>query len=182
MANLKFIRSKTSHFIMSLFILIFFVYLQSSLFAKAPSLWLHIDILSIAIVYTSIQHFLPLALIKIIFIAMLLQVSSAVPSGFFVMYFLLILVLSNILSKIFIFNSIFGQFFIFLILFTMKYFLFYFTISHRDLNSFFSLFFISWKGFLITILISLPIFRILMFIDSFFEFIPSHDKKKLIDI
>jgi hypothetical protein len=31
-------------------------------------------------------------------------------------------------------------------------------------------------------LLSLPFFRLFMFIDSFFEFIPSHDKKKVIDL
>lgn len=182
MGNIKFLRSKTSHFIITLFILVFLVYLQSCLLAKFPSFWLHIDIVSIAVIYVSIEHFLPLALVKILFTALLLQVSSAAPSGFYIMYFLMIIVFSNVLSKILLFSSFFGQFFIFLILFILKYFLFYFTISPRDLTSFFALFSISWQGFLLTILLSLPLFRVFVFIDSFFEFIPSHDKKKAFDI
>ena len=181
-ANFKFLRSKTSHFIITLFILVFLVYLQSCLLAKFPSFWFHIDIVSIAVIYVSIEHFLPLALLKILFTALLLQVSSAAPSGFYIMYFLMIVVFSNVLSKILLFSSFFGQFFIFLILFTLKYFLFYFAIVPRDLTSFIALFSISWQGFIITVLISLPMFRIFVFIDSFFEFIPSHDKKKVIDI
>lgn len=181
-ANPNFLRSKTSHFISSLLLLIFLVYLQSSLLAKFPSFWFHIDVVSIAIVYISVQHFLPLALIKILFTAVLLQVCSAAPSGFYVMYFLLIIVFSNILSKVFLFNSFFGQFFIFLSIIILKYFLFYFSIVPRDLNSLFGIISISWQGFIVTILLSLPFFRLFIFIDSFFEFIPSHDKKKVIDL
>lgn len=182
MAKTNILKSKTSHFIFSLFILIFFVYLQSSLLAKFPSFWLHIDIVTIAVVYVSVQHFLPLAVIKILFTALLLQVSSATPSGFYIMYFLMIIVFSNILSKVFLFSSFFGQFFIFLSIFILKYFLFYFTIVPRDLNSLFGIISISWRGFLLTVLIALPFFRLFIFIDSFFEFIPSHDKKKVIDM
>lgn len=181
-ANSKFLRSKTSHFIITLLILVFLVYLQSCLLAKISSFWFHIDIVSIAVIYVSIEHFLSLALVKILFTALLLQVSSAAPSGFYVMYFLLIIVFSNILSKILLFSSFFGQFFIFLILFILKYFLFYFTIVPRNLTSFLALFSISWQGFILTVLLSLPLFKIFIFIDSFFEFIPSHDKKKVIDI
>lgn len=167
---------------LTLFILIFFVYLQSCLFAKLSSLWFHIDIVSIAVVYICIEHFLPFAILKIMFAAILMQISSAAPSGFYIMYFLLILVFSNLLSKILIFSSILGQVFIFLILFFLKYILFYFSIYPRDISIFYSLFSISWQGFLTTILLVLPMFRIFIFVDSFFEFIPSHDKRKVSEV
>ena len=182
MAKASYLRSKTSHFFLSLFLLVFFVYLQSCLLAKTSSLWFHVDLVTIAVIYISIQHFLPLALIKILFVAILLQTNSSVPGGFYIMYFLLIIVLSNILSKLFLFKSYFGQFFIFLSLFFLKFFLFYLTIQNRDFLTLAGLFSISWKGFIISLLISLPLFKFLNFIDSFFEFIPSHDKKKLIDL
>ena len=182
MANPRFYRNKTSHFIVTLLTLVFLVYFQSIILAKIPSFWLHIDIVTIAIVYISIEHFLPLALIKILFTALLLQVGSAAPFGFYIMYFLQVIIFANLLSKIFLFSSLFGQFFIFLIVYVLKYFLFYFTVSPRDLETFIALFTISWKGFILTVLLALPIFRGLFFIDSFFEFLPAHDKKKVIDI
>lgn len=182
MARTNYLRSKTSHFFFSLLFLVFLVYLQACVLAKSSSLWLHIDLVSVAVIFVSIQHFLPLALIKILFIAILLQVNSSIPSGFYIMYFLLIIVCSHILSKIFLFNSYFGQFFIFLSLFFLKFFLLYFTIQNRDFLTLAGLFSISWKGFISSLIISLPLFKFLNFLDSFFEFIPSHDKKKLIDL
>lgn len=182
MAKPNLLTTKTSHFIVSLFTLVFLVYLQACLLAKSSSLWLHIDLVTIAVIYVSIQHFLPLALIKILFTALLLQANSAVPNGFYIMYFLLIIVFSKILSKLFIFSSYFGQFFIFLILLSLKLLLFYFTIQNRDFLTVSGIFLISWKGFIISLIISLPLFKILSIIDSYFEYIPSHDKKKIIDL
>lgn len=181
MVNTKFFRSKTFHYILSLCILIFLVYLQSTLLAKIPSVWFHIDVVSIAIVYVSIEHYLPFAFTKVLFTALLMQANSAAPSGFYVMYFLLILVLANFLSRILIFRSVFGQFSIFLNLYILKYFLFYFSIFPRDIYFFVTLLLSSWQGFLLTILLSLPLFKVFIFIDSFFEVFSAHDKKKLID-
>jgi hypothetical protein len=176
--NTGFLRSKSSHFLISLFVMTFFVYLQSCLFANVKSRWFHIDLITIAVIYLSIEHFMPFALFKIIYTGLLLQVHSAVPSGFYVMYFLLVFVFSNLLSKIFLFHSLFGQFFIFLIIFFFKYFLLYLSITPRDFLSLMSLVSISWKGFIITAIITLPLLKLFSYVDSFFEFTYSNEKKK----
>ncbi|KAB8033141.1 hypothetical protein [Fluviispira multicolorata] len=182
MANVNLLRSKTAHFIFSLLILIVFIYFQSCLLAQLSSPWFYIDVVSIVVIYMCIEHFLFLSIIKILFAALLMQISSAAPSGFYIMYFLLVLVFSNLLSRIFVITSFLGQIFIFLSLFILKYLLFYFTISPRGFSTFLSLISASWQGFFVTIIVSLPIFRLLIYIDSFFEYIPSHEKKKINEI
>ncbi|BBH53582.1 hypothetical protein [Fluviispira sanaruensis] len=182
MAKINILRSKTSHFAFSLLILIFCIYFQSCLLAKMSSSWFYIDIVSIVVIYMCIEHFLFLSIIKILFAALLMQISSAAPNGFYIMYFLLVLVFSNLLSRIFVISSFLGQTFIFMSLFFLKYLLFYFTIVPRGFTTALYLIASSWQGFFVTILIALPVFRLLIYIDSFFEYLPSYEKKKLNEI
>ncbi len=169
MVNKNFLKNKTTHFFSTLVLLTFLVYFQSSFLAKISFRWMHIDFVTISIVYVCVEHFLPFAFIKIIFVALLLQTLSSVAPGFYVMYFLLILLFSRIISKFLLFSTVFGNFLIFIILFFLKYFLLYFTIQQRDFYYFLSIILISWKGFLSTSVVSLFVFKMLSSFDSFFE-------------
>lgn len=179
MANSHILRSKTAHLFLSIFILTVAIYTQSCFLAKSSFNFMHFDLVSIVVVYICIEYFLLISVVLILYAALLLQVSSAAPAGFFVMYFLIVLVFSNLLSRFFVMSSFLGQIFIFSILFSIKYFLFYFSIPNRGISALLNLVLNSWQGYIITIFLALPIFKILFFIDSYFDFIPSLDKKRI---
>ncbi|MBX9703007.1 MAG: hypothetical protein K2X39_02520, partial [Silvanigrellaceae bacterium] len=125
-----------------------------------------------------LEHYLFFAFIKIICTALLMQIYSAAPSGFYLMYYLFVLVGANLLSKFLLISKTRGQFFIFLTLMLLKFLLIYliFIVKGEEIV-FWSYLSIIWKGALMTLLLFIPVFKFHSVIDSYFQYLPAFDKK-----
>lgn len=181
--NAYMFQNRQVHFVASFVLAVFIVCMQSIFFAKISSPWLRIDFVTIFVVYVAIEHYPASALVKIMAAALLMQTFSSVPSGFYVMYFLLALVLSGFLSRRLVLYNRLSQFLSFAGIFILKFVLLYFALARQIKGHFFSDFFVTiYPSLLSTILVAVPCFWLLSSFDEMFAFYTLKDRQKEIEI
>lgn len=165
------------HFIASLALLVVVVCFQSLVLARSSSPWLHIDLVTIFVVYVAIEHYLFGAVIKVLVAAMSLHTFSAVPGGFYVMYYMLALVLSVVFSRRLVLYNRLSQFLCFSGVFLLKFVFMYYTLTMTESNILFSDYFIAvFPTILTTSLVAVPLFWVLSRFDELFAFYPHREK------
>lgn len=175
--------SENSHFLVSLVLAIAVVCLQSQFIARLGSKWLHIDLVTIFVVYFAIEHYLFSSLIKILVVATLMQALSVAPSGFFVMYYLIALVFAGFLSRRLVLYNRLSQFLAFSGIFILKYVLIYFVFQSRETTGFFTDYFIEvYPTACATILAAVPLFYVFSKIDERFSLVPLSNRKPEIEL
>lgn len=177
------IQSRRFHFLATFLLMMFIVCFQSMVLAKSTSPWLHIDLVTIFVVYVSIEHYLLSALVKVMSAAMLMHSFSAAPMGFYVMYFLLALVFSGFLSRRLVLYNRLSQFLSFAGIFVLKFFLMYFALIRQTQDhSFGSYFVLAYPTLLVTIVLAVPLFRAFSTFDELFEFYSLRDRAPEIEV
>lgn len=171
------------HFFGTLIVCVFALYFQMYVFSRFSNPWLNIDLVSIVVAYMAIEHFLLGSLLRVGFLATLMQMSTAAPDGFYIMYFLLVLVGANFISRHLVLHNLFSQFLSFAGLFALKFVLLYFVVHANtpDITLLNYLFLVS-PGFLVTTLLSVPLFSALSEFDRLFEFASPRDRKQALDL
>lgn len=158
------------HATVMILLAMFIVYFQAYILARSQSPWLHIDIATIFVVYVSIEHLLLGALLRILVVASLMHMFSGAPDGFYLMFFLMALVISNTLARFFALHKLSSQFLIFAGIFCLKFVLVYGSLSKAqrasDLVSF--LLRVS-PSLIVTTLVSVPLFSLFSMIDGLFD-------------
>ena len=158
------------HFAAMLAILLFFFYVQTLFLSRLSSSWFHIDLITIFIIFISIEHMIIPSLINIMLVATLMQVYSMAPGGFFISYYLLVFILSHAIARLIVVHKLFGQFIVFFSLFLLKYVMAYSSFVIKELPySLQSFVFENYKECIVTSLVSVPIFKTFSFIDFHFE-------------
>lgn len=176
-------QSKNFHFIASFLLMMFLVCFQSMFLAELNNSWLRVDLVTVFIVYVAIEHYLLSALIKIVSAAILMQTFSSAPSGFYLMYFLLALVLSGFISRRLVLYNRLSQFIAFAGIFLLKYVLLYFALLRQIQGQFLEDFIsVSYPSLIVTILVAVPLFWLFSVFDEFFEFYSLKDRTADIDI
>lgn len=146
------------------------VYFQSYVLARIRSPWLHIDLATIFVVYVSIEHLLFGALLRIACVAALMHMFSGAPDGFYLMYFLLALVIANLVSRVIALHKLSSQFLVFFAIFLLKFVLIYGSLSKvQRAPELFQFILRIGPSLLTTTLFSVPLFSLLARIDSLFD-------------
>lgn len=158
------------HAAVMLILAIVVVYFQAYVLSRIQSPWLKIDLVTIFVVYVAIEHLLLGALIRISCIAALMHMFSGAPDGFFLMYYLLALVISNLVAKIIALHKLSSQILVFAGIFVLKFVLIYMSLNkaHRapELLTF------ALKiapSLIVTTLVSVPLFGVLSQLDGLFD-------------
>lgn len=146
------------------------VYFQSYVLARSGSVWLQIDLATIYVVYVSIEHLLLGALVRVLCIAALMHMFSGAPDGFYVMYYLLALVVSNLVARIIALHKLSSQILVFLVVFILKFVLVYVSLSKSMRVPVVSRFLLDIAPSLIlTTLVSVPVFSFMARLDGLFD-------------
>ena len=173
----EFFKSKLFYFLSLVFIIYFCNSIQGVFLAQMSSSWFHIDLVSIIIVYLCIEHHVLLAATLAVVAGNLMQATVTSPHVFFVLYFLFLFVLSNIISNFFVLSSLISKSIIFTVLYLSKYILFYFSLTNRYEIGLSPLFSVYWKEFIATAVCSFFVFQLLYYFDSLFM-LPGTIKKR----
>jgi hypothetical protein len=154
------------------------VYFQAYVLGRARSPWLHIDLVTIFVVYISIEHLLLGALFRIFCVLTLMHVFSGAPDGFYLMYFLLALVISNLVAKVIALHKLSSQGLVFVGLFLMKFVLIYGSLSKNQRAPELTQFIFSVApSFIVTTVASLFVFSLLSQVDGFFDASARRDRR-----
>lgn len=174
---------KNSHFIVSLILALAIVCFQAQFIARLASPWLHVDLITVFVVYFSIEHYLLSSLVKIAFVSVLVQMLSGAPSGFYFTYYLLALVFASFLSRKLVLYNRLSQFLAFSGIFILKFVLIYFIFQSRENLGFFSDYFIEvYPTALATILAAVPLFYMFSKIDERFSLVPLSHRRTEIEL
>jgi hypothetical protein len=164
------LRAWQAHATIMMLLACILVYFQSYVLARAGSPWLHIDLASVFVVYVAIEHLLLGALIRIFVVAALMHMFSGAPDGFYLMYFLLALVLANLLAKFFALHKLSSQALIFLGIIVLKYALIYASLDKTYGGT------SVWNfaarvspSLIVTTLLAVPLFAVFSSIDQLFD-------------
>jgi hypothetical protein len=164
------LRAWQVHASLMLLLSMFIVYLQAYVLGRMQSSWFHVDLATVFVVYVSIEHLLLGALIRIFVVAALMHMFSGAPDGFYLMFFMLALVISNILARFFALHKLNSQFLIFAGIFCLKFVLVYGSLSRvqrvPDGWAFLSR---VAPSLIMTTLLSVPLFALFATIDSLFD-------------
>lgn len=167
------------HFIITFLLTTFVVYFQAYFIARLQNPWLHVDLVTIVIVYMAIEHFLFGAFFRLMAAGALMQLLSGAPDGFFVMYFLLALVVANMISRRLVLHNMASQFLsfagIFVLKFVLLYFVFYKLGKQPSVWNFIEL---SLPSLLATTACSVPLFAAFAWFDGLFEFASTRERKQ----
>lgn len=146
------------------------VYFQAYVLSRTVSPWLKVDLVTIFVVYVAIEHLLLGALVRIFFIAALMHMFSGAPDGFFLMYYLLALVISNLVAKVIALHKLSSQIIVFSGVFILKFVLIYGSLSkaHRAPELLTFVLKIA-PSLIVTTLVSVPLFGILSRLDGLFD-------------
>jgi hypothetical protein len=168
-----------THFLIMLLFVNLFGSLQAVFFSRAENPWLHLDLVSVLIVYFSVEHFLLGAFVRVLYAAMFMHSLSLAPAGFYLMYFLLALVLSSLVSRVIVLHNILSQLFIFSIIFLLKFVLLFFVLQKSFPTLAIGAFVLkAIPEILGTTMVSVPVFSLLAYIDSQFEYVAFRDQRK----
>lgn len=146
------------------------VYFQAYVLARARSPWLHVDLATIFVVYVSIEHLLFGAILRIFCVAALMHMFSGAPDGFYLMYYLLALVISNLFSRVIALHKLSSQILVFLTIFVLKFALIYGSLAKVQRAPEVMQFI--WRilpGLVVTTLLSVPLFSLLARLDGLFD-------------
>lgn len=183
MSKLRDVWSQNAHFVISLLTALFLVCFQEQVLARLRIPWLHIDLVSIYVVYFSIEHFLVSSVIKIVVIAILMQAFSAAPMGFYFMYFMFALVISGFLSRRLVLYNRLSQLMTFSGIFILKYCMLFFVFKTREDTGFLADYFVEiFPTICSTIVATVPLFYLFSKIDEKFALIPISHRKREIEL
>ncbi len=161
-------KSQLSYFISILVIIYVCLYGQSLFLSRLSSAWFHIDFVSIVMVYMCLEHGILLVTALAFIVGFLLQTFSSSLDMFFVLYFVLIVLMSNIISSFFVINSTFSRGLVFVFLFVFKYILFFFVLTNKTQIGFMPLIETYWKEFFSTCVMSIICYKLLAKFDYLF--------------
>jgi hypothetical protein len=146
------------------------VYFQAYVLGRLSSPWLHVDLATVFVVYVSIEHLLLGALVRIFIVAALMHMFSGAPDGFYLMFYLLALVIANVLARFFALHKLNSQFLIFAGIFCLKFVLVYGSLSKLQRVADFGSFFREVApSVIVTTLVSVPLFAFFSAIDGLFD-------------
>lgn len=170
-------RSHLFYFIAILLVVYISNTIQTLFFAQMSSAWLHIDMVSIIIVYLSLEHHILFAASQGILAGALMQISSSAPHVFFILYFMILIVLVNLSKKFFVIKSIFSKILIFAIVYSVKYILFYLSIDNPHEIGLPTLISTYWREYFATCLAAFFVYELMRNLDSLFV-LPGSLKKR----
>jgi hypothetical protein len=146
------------------------IVIQSFFVAKFSTSWLHVDLITIVLVYMAIEHQLFYALLCAAFAALFLQTLSSAPNGFFFMYHAQILVVATLVARRVVLWSAVSQYALFIGLLILKYILFaIFVVSLGRVFLFMPFLWAVLPSVLVTSLMAIPGFRLLAALDYHFQ-------------
>ncbi len=158
------------HYFVMIFLVLAFAFFQSYVLGVASWSVFHIDFLTIFIVYMAVEHPLGDAFVRSLVAALVVTTLSLAPSGFFVMYYVQILVIAAFVSKRFVLWGRLSQFGLFAGLLALKYILFAVLVVTQGGSLMMLKYFLSvLPSAAFTCFVALPMFRIFSALDSFFE-------------
>lgn len=154
-------------FILALWMSIF-IYLQSYILPILPRPFCFIDFATIALIYFSFENELLTSFFLAVLSGALLDSLSAIKPGFFITYFLISLLILQVLSKFLSFDNLLNKFIAFLGLFILKFLFFYFMIDTNIVSmfNFISKFYIE---FIISSFVFLIFVKALSLFNSYFQ-------------
>jgi len=164
------LRAWQAHAALMLLLAAFVVYFQAYVLARASSVWLQIDVASVFVVYVAIVHLLLGALVRIAAVAALMHMFSGAPDGFYLMYYLLALVIANLMAKFFALHKLSSQVLIFFGIFLLKFVLIYNGLDRSyggaSLWKFIS---VIGPSLIVTTVLAVPLFALFSAIDHLFD-------------
>ena len=165
------------HFLSGILLTLFVCYLQSVYLARVPLRWLQPDLISIIIIYFAVEHFFFSALGKILAAGFFMELTSVAPSGFYIMFGLIVLVLAHFFAKQVVLHQRLGQLVLFAFLFFLKYVFLGFSLKEKFfLDEFLQA---TIPSFLTTLLAVIPLFWLLSWFDERFFLKSSLNDPKL---
>jgi len=164
------LRAWQAHATLMIVLAMAIVYFQAYVLGRLGSPWLQVDLATVFVVYVSIEHLLLGALVRIFIVAALMHMFSGAPDGFYLMFYLLALVIANVLAKFFALHKLSSQFLIFSGIFCLKFVLVYGSLSKFQRVADFGSFFREVApSVLVTTLCSVPLFAFFSAIDGLFD-------------
>lgn len=164
------LRAWQTHAVLMLLVAFFIVYFQAYVLARTGIAWLQVDLASVFVVYVSIEHQLFGALIRIVAVAALMHMFSGAPDGFYVMYYLLAIVISNLMAKFFALHKLSSQALIFFGIFILKFVLIYGSLGGaKGALSFWRFASEVSPSLIVTTLLAVPLFAVFSSIDHLFD-------------
>jgi hypothetical protein len=168
--NFGFISPKLKHLLLFAVIACFFSSIQFLFLSKLETNFLKIDLMVIFMAYVAVEHFLPTAVVLIFLSASLLHSTSLAPIGFFYVYGLVILTISNLISKFVILGNTSTQFLSLSFLIFLKYFFGAVLFWSQGHNEFFTDFMsLQIPSFISTTVFSTLVITALSHIDNLFS-------------
>ncbi len=163
-----FFKSKILYYLSFVFFIFILTNIQSHFLAPMGSSWIHIDFVSLIIIFLSIEKNILFSFSQAIIAGSLLQVYSSAPELFFILYLGSVVFIINIILRFFVIESLLSKIFVFFIALIIKYIIFYLSLNNNyDINVFF-LITVFWKEFVITFLLSIFVYKSLSYFDKFF--------------
>jgi hypothetical protein len=117
-----------NHFFSSCLLMILLAVIQAKFLASFLSSWLQVDLLTIYVVYIAFEYGVMASSLRAFVAALLLHALSPAPQGFFMMYYLLILVIALGISRIVVMHMLSIQSVMVFLFFVMKYALYTLTL------------------------------------------------------
>lgn len=179
MNNLLFSRVRLTRFFSTLIFIYVSIYIQSYVFAQFSTDWLHIDLVTILLIFICMERNIFSSLFFSLIAGILMHVFSSAPPGVFIIYYLFCSILSNIISTVFLLNSMFFKFFVFCFLYLFKYFVLYLSLGNKNSIDFLLFLLFSWKSICITMGLGLILFQIFHHFENKLSRITFHKKTRL---
>jgi hypothetical protein len=173
----EYFKSKIFYFFSLAFLIYLCTSIQALFFAQLSTPWFHVDLVSITVAYICVEQTIWIATFAAVIAGFLFQTNATSPHLFFVLYFLLLVVISNIVAHFFVLTGRFSKTILFVLLFLVKYIFFFFSLSNRYEIGIFPLISVYWKEYLATVLVSFFAYQVLYYFDSLFM-LPGTLKKR----
>lgn len=158
------------HYVVSILLILGAVYFQSYVLGMSQWSVFHVDLVTIIVVYIAVEHPMVDAIVRLLIAALAMSTLSAAPGGFFVMYYMQVLVLASFIARRVVLWGRVSQVALFGALLILKYLLFaVFVVSQGGLLRIGSFVLSALPSLVSTGLVALPVFRVLAALDVFFE-------------
>ncbi len=164
------LRAWQAHAALMFLLAVVVVYFQAYVLARASSVWLQIDVASVFVVYVAIEHLLFGALVRIAAVGALMHMHSGAPDGFYLMYYLLALVIANLLAKFFALHKLSSQVLIFFGIFLLKFVLIYNGLDRSmGRSGLWKFIVITGPSLIMTTVLAVPLFAVFSAVDHLFD-------------
>ena len=164
------LRAWQAHAALMFLLAVVVVYFQAYVLARASSVWLQIDVASVFVVYVAIEHLLFGALVRIAAVGALMHMHSGAPDGFYLMYYLLALVIANLLAKFFALHKLSSQVLIFFGIFLLKFVLIYNGLDRSmGRSGLLKFIVITGPSLIMTTVLAVPLFAVFSAVDHLFD-------------